>query len=218
MGNTAQHCRLGLFQDSDFVGDLEDSKSTTGGSLVYHWKPNTVSHINWMCKKQTSVSHGSTESEIISLDVGLRMDGLLALDLSDVVTTVLRSANNTKRTITQAPRNWYWTGNHSSDKTMTKYQLKRVIEMLIHCYMWTKYPTQAHSSQGESQLNIFKNNEVVIKRDTRREPRELRLIGCSIELILEPKIQIKYVDTKNPLADMLTQESFSRDEWNHLLR
>ena len=31
--NTAQHCRLGLFQDSDFVGDFEDSKSTSGGIL-----------------------------------------------------------------------------------------------------------------------------------------------------------------------------------------
>ena len=35
---------------------------------------------------------------------------------------------------------------------------------------------------------------------------------------LEPKIQIKYVDTKNQRADMLTKEGFTRDEWNHLLR
>ena len=34
---------------------------------------------------------------------------------------------------------------------------------------------------------------------------------------LEPKIQIKYVDTKNQLADTLTKRSFSRDEGNHLL-
>ena len=34
---------------------------------------------------------------------------------------------------------------------------------------------------------------------------------------LEPKIQIKYYDTKNQLADMLTIGSFTRDEWNHLL-
>ena len=38
-----------------------------------------------MCKKQTSVSHVSTESEIISVDAGLRMDGDLALDLWDMV-------------------------------------------------------------------------------------------------------------------------------------
>ena len=33
-----------------------------------------------------------------------------------------------------------------------------------------------------------------------------------------PKIQIRYVDTKNQLADMLTKGSFSRDEWGHLFR
>ena len=37
--------------------------------------------ISWMCKKQTSVSHSSTESEIISLDAGLRLDGIPALVL-----------------------------------------------------------------------------------------------------------------------------------------
>ena len=34
---------------------------------------------------------------------------------------------------------------------------------------------------------------------------------------LDPKIQIKYVDTKNQLASILTNGYFTRDEWNHLL-
>ena len=38
VGNNAEHCRLGLFQDSDFAGDLEDSKSTSGGTLCVFWK------------------------------------------------------------------------------------------------------------------------------------------------------------------------------------
>ena len=42
-----------------------------------------------MCKKQTSVSHNSTESEIISLDTGLRLDGLPALELWDLIVSVL---------------------------------------------------------------------------------------------------------------------------------
>ena len=42
-----------------------------------------------MCKKQTSVSHSSTESEIISLDTGLRLDGLPALELWDLIVSVL---------------------------------------------------------------------------------------------------------------------------------
>ena len=34
---------------------------------------------------------------------------------------------------------------------------------------------------------------------------------------LDPKIEIKYFDTKNQLADILTKENVTRDEWNHLL-
>ena len=66
---------LGLFQDSDFAGDLENSKSTSGGTLCI-FGSHTFVPISWMRKKQTSVSHSSTESEIISLDAGLRMDGI----------------------------------------------------------------------------------------------------------------------------------------------
>ena len=49
------------------------------------------------------------------------------------------------------------------------------------------------------------------------EPTELLLIGCSIESILDPEIQTKYIDTKNQLADILTKGKLTRDEWNHLL-
>ena len=31
------------------------------------------------------------------------------------------------------------------------------------------------------------------------------------------KLQIKYLDTKNQVADILTKGNFTRDEWNHLL-
>ena len=34
---------------------------------------------------------------------------------------------------------------------------------------------------------------------------------------LDTQIQIKYIDTKNQLADILTKGNFTRDEWNHLL-
>ena len=91
MGNKAQQCRLGLFQDTDFAGDLEDSKSTSGGLLCIFGR-HTFVPISWMCKKQTSVSHSSTEAEIISLGAGLRMDGIPALDLWDMVMDVLHSS------------------------------------------------------------------------------------------------------------------------------
>ena len=49
------------------------------------------------------------------------------------------------------------------------------------------------------------------------EPTELLLIGCSIESFWIPKNQIKYIDTKNQLADILTKGNFTRDEWDYLL-
>ena len=90
LGNTAQHCRLGLFQESGFAGVFEDSKSTLGRFQleVEHSFP-----ISWISKKQTSVSHSSTESEVISLDTGLRIDGTPALDLWDLVIEVLHSSS-----------------------------------------------------------------------------------------------------------------------------
>ena len=93
VGSTAQHCRLGLFQDSDSKGDLEDSKSTPGGILCI-FGSHTFVPISWMCKKQTSVSHGSTEAEVISLDAGLRMDGIATHDLWDSVIEEFHSSTN----------------------------------------------------------------------------------------------------------------------------
>ena len=41
--------------------------------------------------------------------------------------------------------------------------------------------------------------------------------GLFDRINMDSKIQIKFVDTKNQLADMLTKGSFTRDEWDHLL-
>ena len=63
---------------------------TSGGTLCI-FGSHTFVPISWMCQKQTGVSHSSTGSEIICLDARLRMDGLLALDLWDIVIEVLPS-------------------------------------------------------------------------------------------------------------------------------
>ena len=79
--------KTGVVSRLRFAGYLGDSKSTSGGTLCI-FGSHTFVPISWMCKKQTSVSHSSTESEIISLDTGLRLDGLLALELLDLIVSV----------------------------------------------------------------------------------------------------------------------------------
>ena len=106
-----------------------------------------------MSKKQTSVSHSSTESEIISLDAGLRMDGSLALDLWDVVMEVLRSSNSTKPPTNPAAGKC--SRNH---KSKPKQKGNRDVDQLLHV---DHTSTNAHSSQGKSQLYIFEDSEAV---------------------------------------------------------
>ena len=84
-----------------------------------------ISSRKWMCKKQTSVSRSSSESDIISLDAGLRMDGILALDLWDVVIEVLHSSNNKTSSTQEASGNSLYMLN-------TKLT-KKVTTMLISC-------------------------------------------------------------------------------------
>ena len=43
----------------------------------------------WSCKVQTAVLHRSTEAEVVALDAGLRLNGIPALGLWDILIEVL---------------------------------------------------------------------------------------------------------------------------------
>ena len=81
----ASGCKLGLFQDADVARDLTDTESTSGGMLCIFGE-----HIcaNFMGMQETdgSITHSSTAAEVISLDAGLRVEGLPDVTLWDVVT------------------------------------------------------------------------------------------------------------------------------------
>ena len=211
MGNTAKRCRLGLFQDSDFAGDLEDSKSTSGETLCI-FGSHTFVPISWMCKKQTAVSHSSTESEIVSLDTGLRLDGLPALELWDLIVSVFGSVSQISDRSGQPDNDF-----HKHHKSHKKINVMKDIDAV---------PSNVQSARQEALLYVFEDNEAVIKMiikgrspTTRHVSRTHRvaLDWLFDRINLDPKNQIKYIDTKNQLADILTKGNFTRDEWNHLL-
>ena len=182
MGNTAKQCRLGLFQDSDIAGDLEDSKSTCGGTLCI-FGSHTFVPISWMCKKQTAVSHSSTECEIISLDTGQSLDGLPALELWDLIVSVL---GNVSRVSDRSGK--LESDEHKHHKSHKKIDVMNDIDSV---------PSNFQSAHQEALLYVFEDNEAVIKmimkgrsptmRHGVPELTELLLIGCSIESIWTPK-------------------------------
>ena len=211
MVNTAKQCRWGLFQDSDFAGDLEDSKSTSGGTLCI-FGSHTFVPISWMCKKQTSVSHSSTESEIISLDTGLRLDGLPALELWDLIVSVLGNVSRVSDRSGQPDNDVQ--KRHKSQK---KIDVMKDIDSV---------PSNVQSARQEALLYVFEDNEAVIKMIIKGRSPTMRHVSRTHRVALDwlfdrikldSKIQIKYIDTKNQLADILTKGNFTRDEWNHLL-
>ena len=146
--NTAKQCKLGLFQDSDFAGDLEDSQSTSGGTMCI-FGSHTFVPISWMCKKQTSVSHSSTESEIISLDAGLRLDGIPALDVWDPIVTVLHGNTHQNDQVRRDPY-----------KSPTRNKIHGKIDDLNNVDFIS---SNVNSSRQEALLYVFEDNEAVIK-------------------------------------------------------
>ena len=158
VGNTARQCRLGLFQDSDFAGDLEDSKSTSGGTLCFLVSPTLVP-ISWMCKKQTSVSHSSTESEIISLDAGLRLDSKPALDLWDLIVAVLGNTNQSNQA-----RGVLGTNQREVRSTPHTLQKRKKSHGMINDLDNVDFiSSNVTSSRQEALLYVFEDNEAVIK-------------------------------------------------------
>ena len=87
-------------------------------------------------------------------------------------------------------------------------------------------PSNVQSARQEDLLYVFEDNEAVIKMIIKGRSPTMRHVSRTHSVALDwlfdrinldSKIQIKYIDTKNQLADILTKGNFTRDEWNHLL-
>ena len=87
-------------------------------------------------------------------------------------------------------------------------------------------PSNVQSSRQEALLYVFEDSEAVIKMIIEGRSPTMRHVSRTHRVArdwlfdrinLDPKIQIKYIGTKNQLADHLTNGNFTRDEWNHLL-
>ena len=102
-----------------------------------------------MCKKQTSVSHSSTESEIISLDTGLRLDGLPALELWDLIVSVL---GNISRVSDGSGK--LESDVHKHHKSYYKIDVLKDIDSV---------PSNVQSARQEAFLHVLEDNIAVIK-------------------------------------------------------
>ena len=185
---------------------LRTQKSTFGGTLCV-FGSHTFVPISWMCKNQTSVSHSSTESEINSLDAGLRLDWLLALELWDLIVFVFGN------TIQTPDRSGQPVVNGDKDHGPNK-RSQGMINVLNNV---DRVPSNVQSSHQEALLYVFEDNEAVIKMIIKGRSPTMRHVSRTHRVALDwlfdrinldSKIQIKYIDTKNQLTDIFDQRKF----------
>ena len=150
--NTAQHRRLGLFRDSS-VWRPWGFEINLGWSLMILRKPT-------ICRPQLHVKETNVSIPQflriwnIFLNAGLRMDGLLALHLCDMVIEVLRSTKNTARQGRLAQGDLRGTADHSISKNKNRTpteKWKREVDQLSNVVY---VHTNNHSSKA-SLLYIF---------------------------------------------------------------
>ena len=141
-----------------------------------------------MCKKQTAVSHSSTEAEIISLDAGLRMDGIPALTLWDSVIEVFHSELNRTEGPKREPRR--------NPSAIVKANMHNPIPIEHTNVIPTNIdhiPSNTTHSGSSAMLSVFDHNEAVIKmiikgqspimRHVVKNPQSCAWIGCLTGLI-----------------------------------
>ena len=144
------------------------------------------------------------------------MDGIPALDLWDLIVLVLGNIIQTHDRTGQPVVNC--DKDHGPNK-----RSQGMINVLnnIDCVL-----SNVQFSRQEAWLCVFEDNEAAIKMIIKGRSPTLRHVSRTHRVALDwlfdrinldPEIQIKYIDTKNQLADMLTKGNFTRDEWNHLL-
>ena len=95
---------------------------------------------------------------------------------------------------------------------MQKLQTPKIQEMLdqnVDLSNVDQVPSNAHLSEKESQLYIFEDNEAVIKMIIKGRSPTMRHVSRTHRVALDrlfdrinldPKVQIKYVESKNQLA------------------
>ena len=87
VGNTARNADWDCFK-SPILQEILRIQNLHQVELCAFFGSHTFVLNSLMCKKQTSVSHSPTESEIISLDTRFRIDGKPALDFWDLIVAV----------------------------------------------------------------------------------------------------------------------------------
>ena len=179
----------------DGVPILQEIRRTQNQHQVEHcvFGSHTFVPISWMCKKQTSVSHSSTESEIISLDAGLRLDGIPAIDLWDLIVPVLGNTNQSHKEQGDLLMN----KREVCSPPLTIHKRKQCQRVINDLDTVDFFPSNVQSSHQEALLYVFEDNEAVIKMIIKGRSPTMRHVSRNDRVALDWLFDRINLDTQN---------------------
>ena len=173
--------------------------------------PNTFVPIAWLCKKQGAVSHSTVEAEVILFNAGIRMEGLPALYLWDIVIDLFdpKDPNKIPQTI-----------------GLKKPEIGK--DKMLEVFGSIDYvPPSLPNRPGFAKFYALEDNDAVIKMTVKQRSPTMRHVSRTHRVDLDwlferiskdPGIFVKYVPTKEQIADILTEGSFTAEAWNVLCK
>ena len=184
--------------------------------VMYLLGRDTCVPISWMCKKQGCQSHSSTEAEVISLDTGLRMEGLSALAFWDEVITVFypdTPKNNLPKQLNAQMIDGPLIFPQPPVSDDVDYNILQMVD-------WV--PPNLPPHPGFARLVILEDNDAVIKLILKGRSLALRHIARVHRIDLDwliarvredPGIDIKFFGTKYQIAHILTKAIYTSEQW-----
>ena len=162
------------------------------------------------CVRNKLHFRSSSESEIISLDAGLRLDGIPALDFWDLIVAVLGNTNQSHK----ERRDPLMNKREVRSTTHTIQKRKQSQGVINDLNNVDFIHSNVNSSHLVVLLYVFEDNEAVIKITIKGRSPTMRHVSRTYRVApdwlfdrinLDSKIQIKNIYTKNQHADMLTR-------------
>ena len=180
--------------------------------------------LTWICKKQTSVSHSSSEAEVVALDAGVRLEGIPALAFWDEVLNVIHA--NQQPTMPPARRSKVCTAQAAASCVDADFSERVERSRIIDVLSAVDYvPLPLPPSSGLAKLLVLEDNEAVIKMCCKGRSNQMRHVvrtqRIDIDWLFErfredPGFFMKYVRTLQQMADLLTKASFTSLQWKAL--
>ena len=209
VANTSKQCRLGLFQDSDFAGDLEDSKSTSG--VHFSEAMPLFQSVGCVRKKIQFHTVQQNQKSLLSLD----------WDWTEFSLSICRFWLFLSLETIQIPDR----SGHPVVKGDTDHGPSKRSQWMMNLLSKIDCVPSHPILHQEALLYVFEDNEAVIKVITKGRSLTMRHVSRTHRVAVDWLLDRINLDQKsksststtNQFADMLTKGNFTRDEWSHLL-